>query len=110
MELETLIFYNTLSENERIYFLSSLMYELTIIARNFYLEDKVDNSSNFFQTINELQHKISSHIRHLLKKEDKRYPDDVLFKILFQIAGDYGYMTIFKYTINCAKEQTHKAE
>jgi len=75
--------YQALSDQEKVACLASLSHALTVDAR-YYVSERP--SIEKLSVINELQHQISSMIGHLSVKDDKRYPDDVFVRILFDKA------------------------
>ncbi len=76
--------YRALSDQQKIACLASLAHAMTIDARHFVSEEP---SIEKLAVINELQHQLSSMIGHLSLKDEKRYPDDVFIRILFEKAG-----------------------
>src|SRR4051812_45507402 len=83
---ETLSFiarYGALPDEGKIACLAHLSHELTIVFRGWLLEGA---TATQLSPLNELQHQISSMIRHLSLREPKRYPDDVFIRILFERA------------------------
>jgi hypothetical protein len=52
-----------------------------------------------FKGLNELQHQISQHIAHL-GEDSKRYPEDVLWEILYEKAARYGWSAHLKQSLN----------
>jgi hypothetical protein len=80
-----------LPQDKKILFLSLLAHEITIGARGAYPEQvEKDEDTNKLVTFNELQHNITSQVAHMLAKDDKRYPDEVLIDILFEKAQTGG--------------------
>jgi hypothetical protein len=79
----------TLSPPEQARFLMRLAWELTIVARSYYVpgtEDLTDAAA--VRAVNELQHKIASHALAILDDDPRRYPDDVLVQIVFDDVPD----------------------
>lgn len=94
---EILLVYADFSVDEKKYFLSSLAFQLTILARDAYVDDaKNPTNPRLLSTINEIQHKILGHVLHLFKENSKHYPDEVLFKTLFQTADCHGYLEVLQ--------------
>jgi len=75
---EMLTKYQTLSEQDKSLFLAYVAHDLTIFGR----ENYTDYNRIKFQALNELQHVITGQVSKLLQNDTKRYPDDILFKIL----------------------------
>ncbi len=70
-------------------FLATLAHDLTIWARDAYPQLLPDTTLvvERLRVINELQHRVTAHLAHLLEEDPRRYPDDVLVAILFDFAG-----------------------
>lgn len=69
----------------QILFLSAVLVELTIFARDTYALDGVGVSDPIrLRAFNELSHKITSHLRKLLNDSPERYPDDVIGNYLWE--------------------------
>jgi hypothetical protein len=79
----------TLTEKEE--FLAGLMHELTIIARDSYEvgQDGLTNPQRV-RRVNEVQHRVSAFLWALLRNDLKRYPDDILIKIVLEHPQDAG--------------------
>jgi hypothetical protein len=77
------------SDQEKTQFLIRFAHALTIMARDTYAvgEDGLTNPSRL-RIINELQHRVTSFLIALIKNEVKRYPDDVLLRILLEHPED----------------------
>jgi hypothetical protein len=71
------------SDQEKMQFLIRFAHALTILARDTYAvgEDGLTNPLRL-RVMNELQHRVTSFLIALMKNEVKRYPDDVLLRIL----------------------------
>ena len=72
----TVVFFGRLSTEGQARFLARLGWELTLFGRHSYGEGLTEPS--LMRTINELQHRLLSHLRDLLENEPARLPDDVL--------------------------------
>jgi hypothetical protein len=75
--------------DEKAAFLALLAQELTILARDTYEvggAGLVDPSR--MRTINEIQHRVTSFLAALLRKEPGRCPDEVLVQIILEPSGD----------------------
>ena len=88
--------YGSLKLDEQTRLLINLAWELTITGREAYgaHENSVENP-RCLRMVNELQHQILGHQRKLLMGSQERFPDDVLFAVLFQIADVAGYKDYF---------------
>jgi hypothetical protein len=77
------------SPQERTHFLIQFAHALTILARDTYAvaEEGLTNPSRL-RIINELQHRVTSFLITLTKNEVKRYPDDVLLRIMLEHPED----------------------
>lgn len=85
------------------YFLSLLVFQLTILAREAYLDNsKQVAKPKLLRCINEMQHKISGHLLKILKDDKHRYPDDILFMTLFQIADTDGFSEALQTALSLA--------
>lgn len=81
---EALEIFSDLSNEEKADFLARLAYELTVAARDAY-EIGTDDLTNpkLMRSINEIQHRILSQLSAILRKDEKRYPDEVFWQIVF---------------------------
>jgi hypothetical protein len=84
MNLESEIrHFSELSANEQARFLTRLMYELTLEARNFYGpggEQTID--ANKLRFVNEIQHRLTRFIEQILTDDPARGADDVMLRLL----------------------------
>jgi len=82
---EAIAFFSALSVDEQKEFLARLSHELTILGRDCYEIDS-ENFTNPAQmrAINEIQHRIASHLLSLLIRDNSRYPDEVLVKMIIE--------------------------
>jgi hypothetical protein len=80
--------YSALSAKNQARFLARLAHEMTVWGRDAYKVLTADDavSAELLTGYNELQHKISAHLMHLLEDNNLRYPDDVFINILFDMA------------------------
>lgn len=74
---------------EKAEFLAQLMHELTIIARDSYEvgQDGLTNPQRV-RRVNEVQHRVSAFLLALLHNDLKRYPDDLLVKLVLEHPED----------------------
>ena len=77
------------SPQEKIDFLIQFAHALIILARDSYAvgEDGVTNPSRL-RIMNEIQHRVTGCLMALRKHDPKRYPDDVLVRILLEHPED----------------------
>ena len=77
------------SSDEKAEFVAQLIYELTLVARESYEAggDGLDDPKRV-RHINELQHHMSAYLSALLRSDTRRYPDDVLVRIVLEHADD----------------------
>ncbi len=62
-----------------------LAHELTIVARDAYEPGSLDlRHPQRLRALNEVQHRITSHVLALLAADPARYPDDVLASIILE--------------------------
>ena len=89
--------FRSYSLEEKAEFLVRLAHALTILARDTYDvgKDGVTNPERL-RTLNEVQHRITSFVLALLKNDPKRYPDDVLVRIIMEHAEDPGLEPLTK--------------
>jgi len=86
--------YSSLPASDKISFLAQTSHQLTVYLRGSYPdvsgESKLDGLSlKKLQGANELQHHLSSELRHIHVSNPDRYPDDVLLNILWEKADFY---------------------
>lgn len=93
--------YAPITREKKGVFLSVIAYELTISARMHY-EPTDSHLRQVLIGINELQHHLSAEARHLIEDEEKRYPDDVLARILMEKATNYGIAAYLERAIDAA--------
>lgn len=86
---EAIAIFSAYSPREQEEFLAHLIHELTIIARDSY-EAGGDGLTNpqRVRSLNEIQHRLSAFLSALLRHDSKRYPDDVLVKIVLKHPDD----------------------
>jgi len=79
----------TYSPQAKIDFLVQLAHALTILARDTYAvgEDGLTNPSRL-RIINEIQHRVTGYLMALHRNDPKRYPDDVLVRIILEHPED----------------------
>jgi hypothetical protein len=81
--------FSSLSPEEKIDFLIRLSQELTIVARDSYEAGGTGLTNPArVRLLNEVQHRIAGCLQALVKDSPKRYPDDVLVKIILEHPED----------------------
>ncbi len=81
--------FSRLSTNDKIRFLSRFGWELTVVSRD--ADEPRTEESTFpsrLRAINEIQHRILSHLYSLASDCSERYPEDVLIAILLEAGED----------------------
>lgn len=86
---QAITFFSTLSAREKEEFIAHLTYELTIIGRDTYEagQDGLTDPQRM-RRINEVQHSLSGYLLALLRNDRRRYPDEVLLKIILEHPDD----------------------
>ncbi|WP_263418808.1 hypothetical protein [Terriglobus albidus] len=96
--------YSALAANGKVSFLAQTSHQLTIALRGTYPDpagEATTDEQSFkrLQGANELQHHLSSELRHIHAGDPDRYPDDVLMNILFEKADFYGISGELSYSL-----------
>jgi FPC/CPF motif-containing protein YcgG len=87
---EVLDTYVPLNDQAKVVFLTRVSHALTISMRGVY--DSTEDPHQLierFKGSNELQHQLSSQLRHLHQEDPRRYPDDVFINILVEKSTYY---------------------
>jgi hypothetical protein len=98
-----------LSSDRKVYVLSLLAHNLTISARGVYSE-RSDESEKIkkLQSLNEMQHRLSSQLMYLASKDGDVLPDDAFTDCLYSFASQGGseveLTSALKYTLPFACE------
>ena len=75
--------YSTLSAADQLRVLADYAHDLTIIARGTYIPQTEDIADpQRLRLLNEVQHRVTGHMRHLISGNTERYPDDVIVRII----------------------------
>jgi hypothetical protein len=75
--------FSRLSHSQKIKFLATLYFELTIVAREAYdLEGPALTHPRLLRSCNEIQHRIAGVMLALLNDDPNRYPDDVFVQVV----------------------------
>jgi hypothetical protein len=81
--------FSSYSPVERAEFVAQLIYELTLVARENYGADGEGLSDpQRARRVNELQHRLSAFLWALLRQDAKRYPDEVLVRMILEQTDD----------------------
>ena len=78
--------YSSLSENQKTLFLVVLAHWINTFARDTYeagTEEVLDPKR--LRVLNELLHHVINELRNFIFKDEKRYPDEVTIKTIFEI-------------------------
>jgi hypothetical protein len=77
--------FRKLSSAAQIETLVRLAWELTVVGRDTYVPGSLDlRYPRRLRSLNEVQHRITSHVRALLTEDTRRYPDEVLVSIILE--------------------------
>src|SRR5438046_2930840 len=81
--------YETLSKQQRLLFLSTIVSELTLAGRGTYMAgtDAVADPPRL-RAINEFEHRVVSHLRDVIAGSRERHPDDVICQVIFESARE----------------------
>ena len=80
---EAVAVYCALSASEQLRVLADYAHELTVIARGTYIPQTEDIADpRRLRLVNEVQHRVTGHIRRLISGTTERYPDDVIVRII----------------------------
>src|ERR1043165_2878293 len=86
---EAISTFSSYSAEEKKEFLAQLSYELTVVARGCYeVETEGLAEPQRLRRINEVQHRVSAFLWALLRDDPRRYPDDVLIRIILEQPDD----------------------
>jgi hypothetical protein len=86
---EAISAFSSYSAEEKKEFLAQLAYELTVVARGCYEvggEGLIEPQR--LRRVNEVQHRINAFLWALLRDDPRRYPDDVLIRIVLEQPDD----------------------
>lgn len=101
--------FSSLSINEKIRFLSRLGWELTIAGRDAYDPQTEELTHPVrLRLINEIQHRILSHLYALASDDPARYPDDVLVAMILEEGRDETLNEQVQYAFERAAEFLEK--
>jgi hypothetical protein len=77
--------FRKLSRAAQIETLVRLAWELTVVGRDTYVPASLDlRYPHRLRSLNEVQHRITGHVRALLAEDARRYPDEVLVSIILE--------------------------
>jgi hypothetical protein len=81
--------FSSYSPGEKAEFTAQLIYELTLVARESYEAGGEGLSDpRRVRRVNELQHRLSAFLWALLREDPKRYPDELLVRLVLEQPGD----------------------
>ena len=81
--------FSNFSPQEKTHFLIRLAHMLTIIARETYeVGGEGVTEPSRLRLINEVQYRVTDFLRALMQHDPRRYPDDVLMKIVLEHPDD----------------------
>ena len=97
---DIIVIFSSLEVEEKISVLARLALELTILARDTYA---VDSESVLkpgqLRAYNDIQHKLLGQLCKFLAHDPKRYPDDVFFTIITDMAEQGEFLAHFQATL-----------
>lgn len=80
---EAVAAYSALHVAEQLRVLADYAHGLTVIARGTYIPQTEDIADpRRLRLLNEIQHRVTGHMCHLISGNTKRYPDDVIVRII----------------------------
>jgi len=83
--------YAAFSDNQKVTFLGSVAFYLTIAFRDIsYTQPDNPENKRKLQGISELQHQLLSQLLSHHRHNEARYPDEIFISILFEKAAVYG--------------------
>lgn len=75
--------YSCLTLDQQVQVLAAYAHDLTVIARGTYVPGTEDIADpRRLRMLNEVQHRVTGHLRHLLLGDSNRYPDDTIVRII----------------------------
>lgn len=80
---EAVAAYSALSARDQLRVLANYAHDLTVIARGTYIPQTEDIADpRRLRLLNEVQHRVTGHMLHLISGNTNRYPDDVIVRII----------------------------
>ena len=89
MTRELLRGYERLNAQEEIQFLASLVFNLSMVARDSYVPGRYANANDRGRAFNEMIHRSSSQLLGCVGGQTG-YPKETFFEILFELSHDAG--------------------
>jgi hypothetical protein len=84
---QALAMYQALGPAKQPLYLACLAAALTMVARDAYVpRPELKDNAHLLKSINEIQHKLLDQLEKVLAGVKARYPDEVLFATLFELA------------------------
>ena len=75
--------YSALPASAQLRVLADFAHCLTVIARGTYMPKTEDIANpRRLRLLNEVQHRVTGHMRHLISGDPERYPDDAIVRII----------------------------
>ena len=86
---EAIATFSSYSLAEKEEFIAQFIHELTIVGRGTY-EVGADGltAPQRLRRLNEVQHRLSAYLWALLRNDERRFPDDVLLRIVLEQSDD----------------------
>lgn len=95
--------YSALSASEQLHVLADYAHDLTVVARGTYTPHTEDVADpHRLRLLNEVQHRVTGHMRHLISGNTQRYPDDVIVRIIIA-EDDAELLSGFEATVRRCK-------
>jgi hypothetical protein len=86
---EAIAVFSSCPRREQEDFVAQLIYELTVVGRATYeVEQDGLSEPTRLRRLNEVQHRLSAFLWALLRNDERRYPDDVLLRIVLEQPDD----------------------
>ncbi len=89
---EAITVFSSYSRAEKEEFVAQFIHELTIVGRDTYEvgQDGLTEPQRL-RLINEVQHRLSAYLWALLRNDERRFPDDVLLRIVLEWGNDHEF-------------------
>lgn len=92
---EAVAAYSRLTSDRQIRVLANYAHNLTVVARGTYVPGTEDiDDPRRLRMLNELQHRVTGHLRQLLADDSQRYPNEIIVHIVTG-EGDRELLTAF---------------
>jgi hypothetical protein len=87
--------FSSLTVKNKTIVLSKLVYEFTIIIRDITISPLDDSTVRKLRGVGEMTHRIMPYVIALNSDNNKRFADEDLIKLLFEMASSYGLDSAF---------------